>query len=66
MSVPWVLELLVSVPWVLELLVSVPWVLELLVIGYYVASLDLPYFSTFSHKRHDFQEKPLLNVKCVF
>ena len=33
----------------------------------YVACLALPYFSTFSHKRHDFlRKKKLLNTKCVF
>ena len=26
----------------------------------------LPYFSTLSHKRHDFREKKILNLKCVF
>ena len=32
-----------------------------------VACLALPYFSTLSHKRHDFEEKKkLLNTKCVF
>jgi hypothetical protein len=28
--------------------------------------LALQYFSTLSHKRHDFREKKLLNTKCVF
>ena len=28
-------------------------------------SLDLQYFSTLSHKRHDFREK-VLNIKCAF
>jgi hypothetical protein len=31
-----------------------------------IACMALPYFSTLSHKRHDFQGKKLLNVKCVF
>jgi hypothetical protein len=26
----------------------------------------LQYFSTLSHKQHDFSEKRLLNIKCVF
>jgi hypothetical protein len=30
-----------------------------------VACLALPYFSTLSHKRHDFR-KNLLNIECVF
>jgi hypothetical protein len=30
----------------------------------HVAYLDLPHFSTFSHKRHDFRGK-LLSIKCV-
>jgi transglutaminase/protease-like cytokinesis protein 3 len=30
------------------------------------ASLVPPNYSTFSHKRHDFQKKKLLNIKCVF
>jgi hypothetical protein len=30
-----------------------------------VAGLDLQYFSTFSHKQHDFRKKKLLNLKCV-
>jgi hypothetical protein len=31
-----------------------------------VACLAVPYFSTLSHKRHDFRGKKLLNIKCVF
>jgi hypothetical protein len=31
-----------------------------------VACLAVPYFSTLSHKRHDFRGKNLLNIKCVF
>ena len=31
-----------------------------------VACLALQYVSTLSHKRHDFREKKLLNIKCVF
>jgi hypothetical protein len=32
-----------------------------------VACLALPYFSTLSHKRHDFRkEKKFMNIKCVF
>jgi hypothetical protein len=31
-----------------------------------VTSPDLQHFSTLSHKRHDFQKKKLLNIKCVF
>jgi hypothetical protein len=31
-----------------------------------VACLAVPYFSTLSHKLHDFREKKLLNIKCVF
>ena len=30
-----------------------------------VACLPLPYFSTLSHKRHDFPGRKLLNTKCV-
>jgi hypothetical protein len=30
-----------------------------------VTCLALPYFFTFSYKRHDFQEKYLLNIKYV-
>jgi hypothetical protein len=30
-----------------------------------VACLNLPYFFTLSHKRHDFRKR-LLNIKCVF
>jgi hypothetical protein len=32
----------------------------------YVAYLALQYFSTLSHKRHNFRKKELFNVKCVF
>jgi len=32
----------------------------------YLTCPALPYFSTSSHKRHDFREKKLLNVKYVF
>jgi hypothetical protein len=32
---------------------------------YIVICLDVPYFSTLSHKWHDFREI-LLNMKCVF
>ena len=32
----------------------------------YAACHCLPYFSTLSHKRHDFREGTVLNVKCVF
>ena len=28
--------------------------------------LTVPYFSTLSHKRHDFRERDLLNIKRVF
>jgi hypothetical protein len=28
--------------------------------------LAVPYFSTLSHKQHDFREKRLVNIKCVF
>jgi len=31
-----------------------------------VACLAVPYLSTLSHKRHDFREKKLLYIKCVF
>jgi len=31
-----------------------------------VASLSVPYFSTLSHKRHDFRGKNVTNTKCVF
>jgi hypothetical protein len=31
-----------------------------------VASQTAPYFSTFSRKRQDFQERNLLNIKCMF
>jgi len=30
-----------------------------------VACLAVKYFSTLSHKRHDFRGKKLLNVQCV-
>jgi hypothetical protein len=30
-----------------------------------VACLAVPFFPTLSHKRHDFQKKPL-NIKCAF
>ena len=32
----------------------------------YVACPTLQYFSTLSHKRHDFRKKLLPNIKCVF
>jgi len=32
----------------------------------YVACSALPCFSTLSHKEHNFREKKLLNIKCVF
>jgi len=35
------------------------------VILLYLAYLVLPYFSTLSHKRHDFRKK-LFSIKCVF
>jgi len=58
--------------WVVHILcvcVSVALVLQhakrmLRIILSYVACLALPYFSTWSHKRHDFRQK-LLNIKCV-
>jgi hypothetical protein len=31
-----------------------------------VACLALPYFSTLSHRGHDFRKKNSLNIKCVF
>jgi hypothetical protein len=31
-----------------------------------VACLAVQYFSTLSHKRHDFRGKKVLNIKCVF
>ena len=31
-----------------------------------VAYLAPPYFSTLSHKRHDFRKKKRDNIKCVF
>jgi len=31
-----------------------------------VASLAAPYFSTLSHKWHDFWGKKVLDIKCVF
>ena len=31
-----------------------------------VACLAVPYFSTLSHKRHDFMGKNVFNTKCVF
>ena len=31
-----------------------------------VASPATQYFSTLSHRRHDFRKKKLLNIKCVF
>jgi hypothetical protein len=32
----------------------------------FVACPALQYFSTLSHKRHDFRKRKLLNLKCVF
>ena len=31
-----------------------------------ILSLAVQYFSTLSHKCHDFRKKKLLNIKCVF
>jgi hypothetical protein len=31
-----------------------------------VTCLAIPYFSTLSHKRHDFRKEKILNIKCVF
>ena len=32
----------------------------------FVACLAIAYFSTLFHKRHDFREKRLSNIKCVY
>jgi hypothetical protein len=51
--------------------VAVAWIVQhaklmLHLIPSSVAYLAVQYFSTLSHKRHDFQKKNFPNVKCVF